>query len=47
VAKLSSAGFVRELESQGHQEEKPHRLGERLDRATRDRLERLRRNRSG
>ena len=47
VAKLSSAGFVRDLGSQGHQEGKPHRLGERLDRATRDRLERLRRNRSG
>jgi predicted RNA-binding protein with PIN domain len=47
VAKRSSAGFVRDLDSQGHQEEGPHRLGERLDRATRDRLERLRRNRSG
>jgi predicted RNA-binding protein with PIN domain len=47
VAKLSSATFVRDLESSGHQEERPHRLGDRLDRATRDRLERLRRNRSG
>jgi predicted RNA-binding protein with PIN domain len=47
VAKRSSAGFIRDLDSQGHQEERPHRLGERLDRATRDRLERLRRNRSG
>ena len=47
VAKLSSAGFVRDLESRGHQEDKPHRLGERLDRETRDRLERLRRNWSG
>jgi hypothetical protein len=27
--------------------ERPHRLGERLDQATRDRLEELRRNRSG
>jgi predicted RNA-binding protein with PIN domain len=47
VAKLSSATFVRDLEPAGHQEERPHRLAERLDRATRDRLERLRRNRSG
>lgn len=47
VAKVSSAGFVHDLESQSHQEGKPHRLAERLDRATRDRLERLRRNRSG
>jgi predicted RNA-binding protein with PIN domain len=47
VAKVSSAGFVHDLESQSHQEGKPHRLAERLDRATKDRLERLRRNRSG
>ena len=47
VAKLSSAVFVRDLDSESHREERPHRLGERLDRATRDRLERLRRNRSG
>ena len=47
VAKVSSAGFVHDLESQTHQEGKPHRLAERLDRATRDRLERIRRNRSG
>jgi predicted RNA-binding protein with PIN domain len=47
VAKLSSATFLRDLEPSVHQEERPHRLGERLDRATRDRLERLRRNRSG
>jgi predicted RNA-binding protein with PIN domain len=47
VTKVSSATFVRELEPSGHQEERPHRLAERLDRATRDRLERLRRNRSG
>ena len=47
VMKLSSAVFVNDLEPTGQQEERPHRLGERLDRATRDRLERLRRNRSG
>jgi predicted RNA-binding protein with PIN domain len=47
VMKRSSAAFVQELEPGGQQEERPHRLGERLDRATRDRLERLRRNRSG
>lgn len=47
VAKLSSAVFVRDLEPVGLQEERPHRLAERLDRATRDRLERLRRKRSG
>jgi predicted RNA-binding protein with PIN domain len=47
VAKLSSGTFVRDLEPAVHQEERPHRLAERLDRATRDRLERLRRNRSG
>ena len=47
VMKLTSAAFVRDLEPAGLQEERPHRLAERLDRATRDRLERLRRNRSG
>ena len=47
VMKLSSAVFVRDLEPASQQEERPHRLGERLDRETRDRLERLRRNRSG
>ena len=47
VTKLTSAAFVRDLEPAGHHEERPHRLAERLDRATRDRLERLRRNRSG
>jgi len=47
VRKVTSATFVKELEPAGRQEERPHRLGERLDRATRDRLERLRRNRSG
>ena len=47
VMKRSSAAFVSELEPMAQQEERPHRLAERLDRATRDRLERLRRNRSG
>ena len=47
VTKLTSATFVRDLAPAGQQEEQPHRLAERLDRATRDRLERLRRNRSG
>jgi predicted RNA-binding protein with PIN domain len=47
VTKVSSAVFVRDLEPAGQQEQPPHRLAERLDRATRDRLERLRRNRSG
>jgi predicted RNA-binding protein with PIN domain len=47
VTKVTSATFVRELVPTGRQEERPHRLAERLDRATRDRLERLRRNRSG
>ena len=47
VTKVTSATFVKELEPAGRQEERPHRLAERLDRATRDRLERLRRNRSG
>ena len=47
VTKLSSAVFVRDLEPAGQQEERPHRLAERLDRATRDRLEEVRRNRSG
>jgi predicted RNA-binding protein with PIN domain len=47
VMKVSSATFVRDLQPVGRQEEGPHRLAERLDRATRDRLERLRRNRSG
>jgi predicted RNA-binding protein with PIN domain len=47
VMKRSSAAFVSELEPTAQQEERPHRLAERLDRATKDRLERLRRNRSG
>ncbi len=32
VMKLSSATFVRDLEPAGQQEERPHRLAERLDR---------------
>jgi predicted RNA-binding protein with PIN domain len=47
VMKVSSAAFVGELAPGGRREDRPHRLGERLDPATRDRLERLRRNRSG
>jgi len=47
VTKVTSATFVKELEPAGRREERPHRLAERLDGATRDRLERLRRNRSG
>jgi predicted RNA-binding protein with PIN domain len=47
VTKVTSATFVKELKPAGRREEGPHRLAERLDRATRDRLERLRRNRSG
>jgi predicted RNA-binding protein with PIN domain len=47
VTKISSATFVRDLDVELQQTERPHRLAERLDRATRDRLEKLRRNRSG
>jgi predicted RNA-binding protein with PIN domain len=47
VAKLSSKTFVQDLDVSPGQEEAPHRLADRLDQATRDRLERLRRNRSG
>ncbi|HYY63923.1 MAG TPA: NYN domain-containing protein [Gaiellaceae bacterium] len=47
VAKISSAAFVAELAPTDQSEERPLRLAERLDRETRDRLERLRRNRSG
>jgi predicted RNA-binding protein with PIN domain len=46
VMKVSSKTFVRELDVSPEQERRPHRLGERLDQATRDRLEQLRRNRS-
>ena len=47
VVKISSATFVRELDVEPKQEAHPHRLAERLDPETRDRLEQLRRNRSG
>ena len=47
VRKLSSGTFVADLEPVESEKARPHRLGERLDEATRDRLERLRRNRSG
>ena len=47
VMKISSKTFVRDLDVSPEQERSPHRLGERLDPETRDRLERLRRNRSG
>jgi predicted RNA-binding protein with PIN domain len=43
VAKLSSATFVRDLEAPAHNEDAPRGLGGRLDDATRERLERLRR----
>jgi predicted RNA-binding protein with PIN domain len=46
VMKVSSKTFVRELDVSPEQERRPHRLGERLDKETRDRLEQLRRNRS-
>jgi predicted RNA-binding protein with PIN domain len=47
VTKRTSATFVREIDAMPRQEERPHRLGDRLDAETKDRLERLRRNRSG
>jgi predicted RNA-binding protein with PIN domain len=47
VTKLSSTFFVRDLDVRPEQHERPHRLAERLDPKTRDRLEKLRRNRSG
>ena len=47
VAKLSSATFLRDLDVEPKQEARPHRLAERLDPETRDRLEELRRKRSG
>ena len=47
VMKVSSKTFVRDLDVAPEHEQRPHRLGERLDPETRDRLEKLRRNRSG
>ena len=43
VRKLSSKTFLRELGSTEHQEPAPLRLSERLDEATREKLEKLRR----
>ena len=43
VAKLSARGFLEELEPSSHDEAPPARLVDSLDRATRDRLERLHR----
>jgi predicted RNA-binding protein with PIN domain len=47
VMKLSSAGFLRDLDVEPKQERAPHRLADRLDSETKDRLEQIRRNRSG
>ena len=43
VRKLGSAAFLADLEAIVHREEKPSRLGDRVDEETRARLERLRR----
>ena len=43
VRKQGSAGFLAEMEQAGHREDAPSRLGDRVDEATRERLERLRR----
>jgi predicted RNA-binding protein with PIN domain len=43
VGKLSSKTFLKELDSPQHREQRPSRLEDRLDDATRARLERLRR----
>ena len=43
VAKISSREFASTLESVEHREDRPSRVGERVDPETRDRLERLRR----
>jgi predicted RNA-binding protein with PIN domain len=43
VAKISSRGFVADLEPAAHAEGRPSRVAERLDEETRERLERLRR----
>lgn len=43
VRKRSSAAFLAELEAIGHREERPSRLGDRVDEETRAQLERLRR----
>ncbi len=43
VRKLSSRTFLRDLPPLAHEERKPSRLADRLDEATRARLERFRR----
>lgn len=43
VAKISSREFASTLESAEHSEERPSRLGDRVDLETRERLERMRR----
>lgn len=43
VAKISSREFASTLDSVEHREERPSRLGDRVDQETRDQLERLRR----
>jgi predicted RNA-binding protein with PIN domain len=43
VAKISSREFASTLESVEHREDRPSRVGDRIDSETRDRLERLRR----
>ena len=43
VAKLSSQAFLRDFERGGRREDRPQGLGGKLDPATRERLERLRR----
>jgi predicted RNA-binding protein with PIN domain len=45
VRKVSSRAFLRDLSPARHEEHRPSRLGDRLDDATRARLERLRRGR--
>jgi hypothetical protein len=43
VTKLSSATFARDFRLEGHQEQKPMRVEDKLDPKTRERLEELRR----
>jgi predicted RNA-binding protein with PIN domain len=43
VAKLSSQTFLRDFEQAEHRDERPEGLAGKLDQATRERLERLRR----
>jgi predicted RNA-binding protein with PIN domain len=46
VTKISSREFASTLEAVEHQEDRPSRVGDRVDKETRDRLERLRRGES-